>query len=283
MRPGSSSSARPFRSAYASALGSYLLQPSESCLRVAYELGREAVSLELSVLDLAVAHQEALLPALATAPGAIEAHQIARAAGDFFLESLGSFEMVQRGFKEARHALLHERRQTELSRQLSTFLGDASLALDASDSLEEMLRLVSERARELVDAECCVTTLAVADQPRVAEAASHPDADTRWTQLVRWLDLGATYHLIRSSGGSVRMASEQLASVPSFGSLVRERRFRGWLAASLSTLDGSELGAIQVFDKQHGSFTGEDEAALVHLAQIASAAIERTRLYQDRT
>ena len=45
----------------------YLRDPSERSLRVAYELGREAVSRQLSVLDLAVVHQEALLSALAEA------------------------------------------------------------------------------------------------------------------------------------------------------------------------------------------------------------------------
>ena len=43
-----------------------------------------------------------------------------------------------------------ERRQTQMSRHLSTFLADASLALNASDSLGGLLRLVDEQARELV-------------------------------------------------------------------------------------------------------------------------------------
>ena len=50
---------------------------------------------------------------------------------------------------------------------------------------------------------------------------------------------------------------------------------------ALTALDGSELGAIQLFDKQDGSFTESDEALLVHLAQMASAAVERARLYQE--
>ena len=126
----------PFRAAYASALLDYLLEPTETSLRVAYELAREAVSRSFSVLDLAVAHQEALTSVLADASDIAEALAITRAAGDFFLEGLSTFEMVQRGFAEARQAALLERRQTRLSRQLSTFLADASLALDASDSLE---------------------------------------------------------------------------------------------------------------------------------------------------
>jgi hypothetical protein len=279
---GASTGEGPFRAAYAAALGDYLLDPSETSLRVAYELAREAVSRQLSVLDLAVAHQDALLSVLADASGAAEVEHVTRAAGDFFLEGLSTFEMVQRGFSEARQAALLQRRQTEMSRQLSTFLADASLALDAHDSLEEMLRLVAEQARELVGADCCVATVAVEGRPRTVEAASYPEADKRWKTVIRWLDLFAIYRLVRLSGGSLRAAGEQLADLPPFRTAPGDRPLEGWLAASLTALDGSELGAIQLFDKQGGGFTVDDEAALVHLAQMTSAAVERARLYEGR-
>jgi GAF domain-containing protein len=273
-----SAAAGPFRAAYASALGEYLRNPTETSLRVAYELAREAVGRRLSVLDLAVAHQEALQSALAGASEPDEMQRVARGAGDFFLEGLSTFEMVQRGFREAQQAAWLERRQTELSRQLSSFLADASLALDAEDSLQEMLRLVAEQARELVDAACCVATVTAEGQPRAAEAVSHSE-DTRWPTFVRWLDLVATYRLLRLRGGSVRLAAEELADLPHLRATAGPP-LRGWLAASLTALDGSELGAIQLFDKHDGAFTGEDEAALVHLAQMASAAVDRARLYR---
>jgi hypothetical protein len=273
----------PFRAAYASALLDYLLEPSETSLRVAYELAREAVSRSFSVLDLAGAHQEALMSVLADASDIAEAHAIARAAGDFFLEGLSTFEMVQRGFAEARQAALLERRQTRLSRQLSTFLADASLALDASDSLEEMLRLVAEQARELVGADCCVATVAVGGRPRTAEGASYQEDERRWATFIRWLDLFAIYRVVRQSGGSVRIAGEHLARLHPFCTADSARPLRGWLAASLTALDGSELGAIQLFDKQGAGFTVDDEAALVHLAQMTSAAVERARLYHERS
>ena len=63
--PGRGRSERPTRPLSSD----YLRDPSERSLRVAYELGREAVSRQLSVLDLAVAHQEALLSALRGAAG----------------------------------------------------------------------------------------------------------------------------------------------------------------------------------------------------------------------
>ena len=150
------------------------------------------------MLELADAHQQALMSVLLDASDAAEAQAIARAAGDFFLEGLSTFEMVQRGFAEARQAALLERRQTRLSRQLSTFLADASLALDASESLEEMLRLVAEQARELVGADCCVATVAVGGRPRTAEGASYPEDERRWTAFIRWLDLLAIYRVVRA-------------------------------------------------------------------------------------
>ena len=189
--------------------------------------------------------------------------------------------MVQRGLGEAHEAARHERYQNEMSRQLSTFLADASLALDASDSLEEMLRLVAEQARELVGAACCVATVAMEGRPRTAEAASYTEDDRCWAGFVRWLDLFAIYRFVRTSGGSVRMSGQQLADLPLFRSGSGDRPREGWLAASLTALDGGELGAIQLFDKEDEGFTGDDEAVIVHLAQMASAAVERARLYQE--
>ncbi|WCB93799.1 hypothetical protein DSM104299_02515 [Baekduia alba] len=274
------SPAGPFAAAYATALGEYLREPTEASLRVAYELAREAVARRLSVLDLAVAHQEALESALGAASGSAEVERVTRAAGAFFLDGLSTFEMVQRGYAEARQAAWLERRQTELSRRLSSFLADASLALNAEGSVQEMLRLVAEQARELVAAECCVVTLTAEGQPRAAEAVSTSE-HRRWQTVVRWLDLPATYRVLGLRGGSARAAREELASLPQFQA-VGDPPPRAWLAASLTALDGSELGAIQLFDKHDGAFTGEDEAALVHLAQMASAAVDRARLYRDQ-
>jgi hypothetical protein len=271
-----------FRAAYSTALADYLRDPSEASLSAAYELARDAVSGHLSVLDLAVAHHEGLLSALAGAPDAAEVERVTRAAGDFFLEGLSAFEMVHRGFHEARLAASLERRQTELARQLSAFLADASLVAEPYDSIEEMLRLVAEQAREIVGAVCCVATLALPGRPRAAEGLSHPDEERRWTTFVRWLDLFAVYRLIRACGGSARLGADELARTPLFRVAAGARPLRGWVAASLTALDGTDLGAIQLFDKRTGAFTADDESALVHLAQMASAAVERARLYHER-
>jgi hypothetical protein len=275
------SSAPPsFAEAYAAALADHLAEPGEASLLAAYEFARGAVHSGLCVLELAVVHQDALLAALETAGDDAEVGRVARAAGDFFLEALSAFEMIQRGFAEARQTALEGRRQTRLARQLSAFLADASLTADAQGALAEMLQLVAEQAREVLQADCCLATLATGDGPRTVEAASHADDEMRWRAFVRWLDLPALYGIVDRAGGSARAGPEELTRLAPFRRAEGELPLHGWLAASLTALDGTEMGAIQAFSGGERRFGEEDEAALVHLAQTASAAVERLRLYR---
>ncbi len=146
-----------FRDAYSAKFDEYLVTHDENALHAAYELGRDAVERELSVLDLASAHHDVLARSLAREPTKIEA--TTRAAEQFFLESLSAFEIVQRGYREARETAALEQRNTAILRQLSSFLADASLAVDAHHSLIEMLQLLAEQAREIVDADACIVQL----------------------------------------------------------------------------------------------------------------------------
>jgi len=52
------------------------------------------------------------------------------------------------------------------------------------------------------------------------------------------------------------------------------------LTAALTALDGVELGSIHLYGKNGGAFTELDDAVLVQLAQMASAAVERAQLYR---
>jgi hypothetical protein len=227
-----------FRVAYFAALRSHLDDPSEATLRTAYELGRDAVAGKLSVLDLAAVHHNALAAALSNEPNAAGAEQIIRAAADFYIESLSAFEMVQRGFREAREAAQLEQRHAVLLRQLSNLLADASLAFDASGSLEEMLRLVAEQARELTRAKRSRVLATVQGRSRPLEITSSSDGE-----------------------------AEPVGSQPES------------LVAPLVTLDGREFGSIEVSDRENGDFREVDQAVLVHVAQMASAAFERAQHY----
>ena len=79
---------------------SYLANHDEAGLRAAYELGRQAMSRGIGLLDLVRIHNEALSDVLPTARSVAEAADLALAASVFLVEALGSFEMAQRGFME---------------------------------------------------------------------------------------------------------------------------------------------------------------------------------------
>ena len=273
-----------FRTAYLSALADHIAERGESGLRAAYELGRDAVEGRLSVLDLAAVHHDGLIAALRRCADNGEIEGITQTAADFFLESLSAFEMIQRGFGEAREAAMLERRHAEILRQLSNLLADASLALGASESLEEMLQLVAEQARELTNARYCLATAAFPAPGGVIEAASYADAAAaRWSALLESGSVSNIYSRRRSARGSVTMLREQLGQQPGVGERIAgdpDRALPSRLSAPLTALDGREFGSIQLVDKPDGDFTELDEAVLVHLAQMAAAALERAGLYR---
>jgi GAF domain-containing protein len=261
--------AHPFGDAYADAFARYLAATDERALRAAYELGRDAVERELSVLDLAVAHHEALLAALASTDRA-SVERITRSAADFFVESLSALEMVRRGFREARDAALAERRQAALLRQLSSFLADASLAAGGHASYSELLQLVAEQAIELIDAEYCLVVASLDEEPRSVAFAMHGEGPH---SVPPWLSAAAGRPDARSdtSGGDPVATKEGGAS----------GQPRNALSAALTTLDGREVGTVRLFNRRAGEFGEVDDALLVHLAQLAAAALERMQLYAN--
>jgi hypothetical protein len=89
-----------FRRDYAPAFLQYLSQRGEPGRRTAYELGRRAITEQLSVLDLARIHHAMLLEVLKTHRSPQELEHVAQAASEFLVEALAVFEMTQRGFAE---------------------------------------------------------------------------------------------------------------------------------------------------------------------------------------
>jgi serine phosphatase RsbU (regulator of sigma subunit)/anti-sigma regulatory factor (Ser/Thr protein kinase) len=144
-----------FRSGYVAAFRSYLAGGGETGLESAYELGREAVAGELSLLELAGIHHEVLADFLASAPKS-DLDRVARAGTDFFRESLSTFEMIQRGFGEAQETARLEQRHAAQLRGLA----DAALALNSTLSVDEMLALLGERACAIVGADRAAVRMA---------------------------------------------------------------------------------------------------------------------------
>lgn len=90
---------------YRAALRHYLDTRDESGRSRAYELGHAAVEAEIGLLELAAIQSEAVADLLAGRP---EGETVA-ACMEFFVESLSTFDMAQRGFWEAQARAARER------------------------------------------------------------------------------------------------------------------------------------------------------------------------------
>jgi hypothetical protein len=155
------------RHAYAAALHEYLRSPAEGQLHVAYEIGRSALSDNVSIVEIALFHHE-LLAESESAGGSLEPEAVTR-AGQFLSEALAAYEMVARGYHEVRDAVALERRHAAMIRQLATFMSDASLAVRSRDSTHELIQLVAEHARELTDANSATVAVVGPDDRQLVE------------------------------------------------------------------------------------------------------------------
>jgi signal transduction histidine kinase/CheY-like chemotaxis protein len=90
-----------FAQLYASALEAHLRQSGEPALHQAYELGRQAMSEGLGVLDLAQLHHDALVGLSLDRAVDDEEGDWLPLAAEFLAECLSPFEMMLRGYQEA--------------------------------------------------------------------------------------------------------------------------------------------------------------------------------------
>lgn len=156
-------------------------------------------------------------------------------------------------------------------------LSDAAREMHRSLSLDEVLRVATARAREMLGAEEAATSQiqrGVEDAVQSATSLSHDGPPRGLDPLAR---RGAPAGEVRRTNRPVRLMRTTAADGPGG----RAERYDAWLGAPLVGSDGRNLGIIQVAGKIGGrEFTAGDEAVLVQLARMASVAIENARLYE---
>jgi hypothetical protein len=148
-----------FRRDYAPAFLQYLTERGEPGRRAAYELGRRAITEQLSVLDLARIHHGILLEVLKTHPTSHELEQIAQAASEFLVEALAVFEMTQRGFADLLSTVRSDqqrRRQTNEDREQRNTVEQATGVLMerhglTADSAAERIRQTATTENITID------------------------------------------------------------------------------------------------------------------------------------
>ncbi|MBD2004529.1 PAS domain-containing protein [Trichocoleus sp. FACHB-40] len=185
------------------------------------------------------------------------------------------------GEKQREHLLFQEQQHTTRLQKLA----EATLAINSALSIEEVLQVITEQARSVIDAHQSVTSLTV-DQnwTQAINSVSLSDKYAAWRDYDEKTDGSGIYACVCHMNRPMRMTQAQLEAHPrwrGFGDAAdKHPPMRGWLAAPLTGRDGRNIGLLQLSDKYEGEFTEEDEAIVVQLAQMASVAIENARLYE---
>ena len=107
-----------FEVEYRSALRSYATERGELALGRAYELGRRALEEQLSVVELAALHHQAVIELMGGTEGEQSKDELLRVSGEFLAECVSPYEMAHRGFQDAVTALrqLNETLEEEIKR-----------------------------------------------------------------------------------------------------------------------------------------------------------------------
>jgi serine phosphatase RsbU (regulator of sigma subunit) len=145
---GAGLSAASLRERYQQTFRAFLRERDEESLGAAYALGRETVTAQLSVLDLAEAHHFAVQSAMRDAATPQEQTDAVEAGAEFLREALSTFDIATRGYHEVQEVA---RLEHEYVQQLRA-LADASLAISSTLTEEEILQLTADAARGIMRA-----------------------------------------------------------------------------------------------------------------------------------
>ena len=234
-----------FEKEYASALADYVRSRRESSLEAAHDLGRRALAVGLSVLDVTELHHRSIHGMTGGEPaGSGPTHE---SALPFLLQSLAALDMATRGFVEAAQRV--EVEQAHVQRLYA--LADQFALIHVEQSADKRLLLLAEDAARLLEADGVHVQLG--PQTVTSGAAPPPSAV-----------------LPTAVPSSTRTASG-VWNLPTP---------THWLAARLKpgTDDVHDAGLICVW--RNRSFTAFEEALLAQFARLSATSLRNALVYE---
>lgn len=232
-----------FENAYASALADYVRNRHESSLEQAHDLGRQALAVGLSVLDVTELHHRTIHAMTAGEPA--EAKSQHESALPFLLQSLAALDMTTRGFVEAAQRVAVEQAHVQRLHALA----DQFAEMYVDQSVDKRLYSLAQDAAGLLEADgvrirlgAQTATAGVAPPPTAVLPADLPSS-TRTARGV-W-DLPTPIH---------------------------------WLATRLEPGMDADAGLISVW--RNSSFTAFDEALLAQFARLSATSVRNTLVYE---
>ncbi|HEY0444135.1 MAG TPA: ATP-binding protein [Candidatus Limnocylindrales bacterium] len=160
-------------------------------------------------------------------------------------------------------------------------MSDAAREMHRSLSLDDVLRVATDRAREIVGATWAATSQTTNEDwaSSVTAVSVAPGEDPAAIRASTLDGQGMTADVCRTNR-PVRLSQMELRRRDVDPVPDATPPLRAWMAAPLVGSDGRNLGLIQLARLDEGEFSPAEEAVLVQLARMASVAIENARLYE---
>lgn len=232
-----------FENAYASALADYVRNRHESSLEQAHDLGRQALAVGLSVLDVTELHHRTIHAMTGGEPA--DARSQHEAALPFLLQSLAALDMATRGFVETAQRVAVEQAHVQRLHALA----DQFAEMHVEQSVDKRLYSLAQDAAGLFEADGVhirlgtQTATAGAAPPPTAVLPTDLSTSTRTAHGV-W-DLPTPIH---------------------------------WLATRFEPGVDADTGLISVWRDR--SFTAFDEALLAQFARLSATSVRNTLVYE---
>jgi PAS domain S-box-containing protein len=246
----------------------------------------EAV-IEIVHADDAAKFRDALKRCLVTGESFAMRYRLRRADGVYRWMSSRAEPMRDRDGRIVQwYGLCHDIDDQMRAEEALRGLAVTAMALSSCRSLDEVMRTITDRAREIIGAHMAVIGTTI-DQhwAQAIQAASLSHKYAAYRDFEAKPDGSGIYAVVCDLNRPMRLTQAQLEAHPAwrgYGKYADQHpRLRGWLAVPLIDSNGRNMGLLQLSDKDHGDFTAEDEGIAVQLAQMASLALGEARLHES--
>lgn len=174
-------------------------------------------------------------------------------------------------------------RERRYADQLSG-LTKAAVEINSALSVEQVLKVITDQAARIIGAHQASTIRTLnQDRSRALTARYLSDRYSQEGVSNERPDISELHLRVCNFNQVVRLSEHELDSHPEWQSHVFTSDLpprRGWLAAPLVRRDGSNMGLVELSDKEVGDFSQADEGILIQLSQMASIAMENAELYE---
>ena len=173
-----------------------------------------------------------------------------------------------------------EQRLAERTRELATLLS-VQQAISSRLERQEVLQMIADGARQLIDCIATVVYLVDGDLMRLAVMSLDPQADKKVDIPIGYaIPLSQSLARFAIESGKPLLIPDVRNDPRAYQDILQRTQIRSFLAVPLIARDQT-IGILVATDKRSGVLTSEDERILTLMASSAVIGLENARLYEQ--